>query len=117
MSNHKPSRGEVWFVNLDPIIGHEQAKTRPCLIISHDTFNHGPAHLHIVLPITSKDKNHPFHVPIEWLEGGSLEIPSFILCDQIRIVSRRRFKGKSFGIVASKTIESVGLILSILLDV
>lgn len=117
MSNLKPSRGEVWFVNLDPTIGHEQAKTRPCLIISHDTFNHGSAHLHIVLPITSKDKNHPFHVPIEWFEGGSSEIPSFVLCDQIRTVSRRRFKGKSFGVVAAETLESIESILAILLNV
>lgn len=65
MNNQKPSRGEVWFVNLDLTIGHEEAKTRPCLIISHDIFNHGPAHLHVVLPITSKDKKHPFHVPID----------------------------------------------------
>ena len=116
MSSQKPSRGEVWFVNLDPIIGHEQAKTRPCLIVSHDTFNHGPAHLHIVLPITSKDKKHPFHVPLEWSEGGS-EIKSFILCDQIRTVSRRRFKGKSLGTITSKTFESIECILGILLNI
>lgn len=114
MSNQKPSRGEVWFVNLDPIIGHEQAKTRPCLVISHDTFNHGPAHLHIVLPMTSKNKNNPFHIRLEWLEDGS-DIESFVLCDQIRTVSRKRFKGKSLGTVAPETLESVESAISILL--
>ena len=55
MNNQKPSRGEIWFVDLNPVVGHEQAKIRPCLIISHDTFNHGPANLHIILPLTSKN--------------------------------------------------------------
>ncbi len=114
MNNFKPSRGEVWFVNLDPTIGHEQAKTRPCLVISHNSLNYSLAHLHIVLPITSKNKKNPFHVPLEWLEGGS-ETESFILCDQIRTISRQRFKTKSVGIVTSKTLESVEYIMSILL--
>lgn len=115
MNNFKPSRGEVWFVNLDPTVGHEQAKTRPCLVISHDTFNHSPAHLHIILPMTSKNKDIPFHVPLEWLEGES-ETQSFVLCDQIRTVSRRRFKGKSLGTVTPKTLESVEYIISMLLN-
>ena len=114
MNNFKPSRGEVWFVNLDPTMGHEQAKTRPCLIISHDNFNHSPAHLHIVLPITSKDKHHPFHVPLEWLEGGS-ETKSFILCDQIRTISRQRLKSKSLGTVTLETLESIEYIMRLLL--
>jgi mRNA interferase MazF len=116
MNSTKPSRGEVWFVDLNPVIGHEQAKIRPCLIISHDTFNHGPAQLHIVLPLTSKNKNLPFHVPLEWLEDGP-DTQSFILCDQIRTVSRQRFKGKSLGFVSKKTLEKVECILSILLNI
>ena len=47
-------------INLDPTIGREQAGTRPALVFSIDKFNHGPAELVIVLPITSKNKNqHP----------------------------------------------------------
>lgn len=115
MNNQKPSRGEIWFVNLNPTIGHEQAKTRPCLIISDDTFNHGYAHLHIVLPITSKNKNNPLHIPIPPQEGG-LEKESFILCDQIRTVSRQRFIGRSFGNVSDETLESVEDRVKILLN-
>lgn len=37
-NNQKRSRGEVWFADLNPAIGHEEAKTRPCLIIFSDTF-------------------------------------------------------------------------------
>ena len=114
-NNTKPSRGEVWFVSLDPIVGHEQAKTRPCLVISHDTFNHGPAHLHIVLPMTSKNKHNPFHIHLEWLEGES-DVESFVLCDQIRTVSRQRFKGKSLGTVTPEILELVESAISILLN-
>ena len=115
MNSQKPSRGEVWFIDLNPTVGHEQAKTRPCLVLSTNTFNHGPANLHIVLPMTSKNKNQPLHVKVEWAQGGS-ELESFILCDQIRTVSRQRFKGKSFGAVDAETLESVEYILGVLLD-
>src|ERR1700721_178371 len=106
MSNIKPSRAEVWFVKLDPTVGREQAKSRPCLVVSNDIFNHGPADLHIIVPMTSKNKNHPLHVEVEWHEGGS-DQESFILCDQIRTVSRERFTGKRFGVVDQDTMESV----------
>ena len=34
-----PKRGEIWAVNLDPTAGHEQPKTRPCLVLSETAFN------------------------------------------------------------------------------
>ncbi|OYV95604.1 MAG: growth inhibitor PemK, partial [Planctomycetia bacterium 21-64-5] len=54
MTTSQPVRGEVWTVNLDPVRGHEQAGTRPALIVSVNRFNHGPAGLVVVLPITSR---------------------------------------------------------------
>lgn len=115
MSNQKPSRGQVWFVSLDPTVGHEQAKTRPCLVVSHDIFNHGPALLHVVLPLTSKNKKHPLRIPVTW-ESGTFQEESFILCDQIRTVSRLRFKGNFIGVVDEDTLNTVGSLLSMLLD-
>src|SRR5204862_2444879 len=56
LSPPSPIRGEVWMLNFDPTRGHEQAGTRPALIISVDVFNAGPADLVIVLPITSRSK-------------------------------------------------------------
>jgi len=113
---NKPSRGEVWFVDLDPTVGHEQAKARPCLVISSDDFNHGPSNLHIIVPITSTDKSNPLHVSIKPSEGG-VDKPSFILCDQIRTVSRKRFRGKGLGIVSNLTLNAVEYILAILINV
>jgi|SRR5579872_270326 len=113
---NKPSRGEVWLVNLDPTIGHEQAKLRPCLVISNNELNHGPSHLHIVLPITSKNRENPLHVKIQSPEGG-VDKESFILCDQIRTVSRKRFKSKGLGSVTQLTLRAIEHILAILINI
>ncbi|NLJ36638.1 MAG: type II toxin-antitoxin system PemK/MazF family toxin, partial [candidate division WS1 bacterium] len=43
MSTPKPSRGDIWMLDLDPTRGHEQAGKRPGLIVSADPLNHGPA--------------------------------------------------------------------------
>jgi mRNA interferase MazF len=54
-----PLRGEVWLINLDPVRGHEQAGSRPCLVVSDDLYNRGPSGKQIVLPITSTFKGIP----------------------------------------------------------
>ena len=78
-----PSRGEIWLADLDPTRGHEQAGTRPVMIVSSDMLNHGPARLVFVAPLTRTDRGIPFHVPINPPEGG-VRTRSFILCDAVR---------------------------------
>jgi mRNA interferase MazF len=84
-----PQRGEVWLADLDPTFGHEQGGSRPVLIVSVDSFNSGLSGLVVVLPITSRIRPLPLHVPINPPEGG-LRRPSVILCDAIRSIDRRR---------------------------
>jgi mRNA interferase MazF len=84
-----PSRGEIWMVDLNPVRGHEQAGLRPCLVVSVDLFNHGPADLLVVLPVTSKDKQISLHVPIEPQVSG-LAVRSYIKCEDIRSISKDR---------------------------
>jgi mRNA interferase MazF len=84
-----PQRGEVWLANLDPTFGHEQGGRRPVLIVSIDVFNAGRSGLVVVLPITSRVRPLPLHVPVNPPEGG-LRLPSAILCDAIRSIDRRR---------------------------
>jgi mRNA interferase MazF len=83
------SRGEVWGVDLSPTQGHEQAGMRPALVVSADPFNHGPAGLLIVLPMTTRHKGIPLHVEISPPEGG-VKKTSYIMCDQIRTISTSR---------------------------
>lgn len=89
MTTAQPARGDVWTVNLDPIRGHEQAGTRPALVVSVDRFNQGPTGLVVVLPITSRSRGVPLHVAVAPPEAG-LTLPSYIKCEDIRSISFER---------------------------
>ena len=110
-----PSRGEIWLVNLNPTRGHEQAGTRPAVVVSTDMFNHGPANLVIVMPLTTRARGIPFHVEVKPPEGGVRE-RSFIKCEDIRSVSRERIIGTPWGILSDRTLSAVAGILRILLE-
>jgi mRNA interferase MazF len=107
-------RGEVWFVDLDPSKGREQAGQRPCLIVSDDRLNRSPADLVIAIPITSKEKRIPAHVEISPPEGG-LKVRSFIKCEDIRSISTDRLI-KALGSVKTATLNQVEQRLRLLLN-
>lgn len=109
-----PSRGEIWLINLPPAVGHEQKGKRPALVVSVDQFNHGPAGLVVILPITGKYKGIPFHVELKPPEGG-LRKRSFIKCEDIRSVSKERLSER-WGVVSDSTLTDVQDRLRILLD-
>ncbi len=77
-------RGEVWLTRLDPTIGNEIRKTRPCLIVSPDGMN---AHLGtvIVMPLTSGGSPARFRAASRFSDKEGL-----LLGDQLRSVSRQR---------------------------
>jgi len=77
------------MVDLKPTRGREQDGTRPALVLSVDKFNHGPADLVIVLPITTVKKNIPTHVPVPKGESG-LTGDSYIKCEDVRSISKDR---------------------------
>ena len=83
----KASKGEVWLVDLNPVIGHEQSGVRPALIISDDMFNYSLAEMVIIVPITSKYKGIPTHVE---LVSDILTMKSYIKTEDIRSVSTKR---------------------------
>ncbi len=101
----QPTRGEVWLVGLDPVQGREQAGKRPALVLSVDQFNHGPAELVVILPLTSKAKGVPLHVAVLPPEGG-LSQPSFIKCEDVRSISKGRLL-KKLGAVSAPTMATV----------
>jgi len=84
-----PKRGEIWFVSLEPVVGHEIGKTRPALVISNDR-NNLFAETVTVLPITSKIKKiYPFEV---FLPGEEIKLlkNSKVKCNQIRTIDKKR---------------------------
>lgn len=78
-------RGEIWLVNLDPTIGSEIKKTRPCVIVSPHELNQ---HLRTVMmaPMTSKGFAAPFRVPVTHAGTKGL-----IVLDQMRAVDKQRW--------------------------
>lgn len=88
----KPFRGMVVEVSLDPVVGHEQGRTRPCVVVQNDIGNRFSSTT-IVVPLT--DAAHikmpsPIYVLIRRGDGGTSK-DSFALCDQVRTVDQRRF--------------------------
>ena len=83
-----PKQGEVWSVNLDPTIGKEISKKRPCLIVSPDDMN---AHLGTVIaaPITSTLRDWPTRITIKLQRQNSS-----VALDQIRMIDNTRLLRK-----------------------
>lgn len=100
-----PRQGEIWDVDFDPVLGHEQGGLRPALVISKDGFNAGESKLCIVAPITSRQRGWLTHVNVSPPEGG-LARPSAVMCDQARSASRARFK-QYLGTVSPETLSAV----------
>ncbi|MBC7098751.1 type II toxin-antitoxin system PemK/MazF family toxin [Candidatus Bipolaricaulota bacterium] len=109
----EPCRGEIWLVDLSPVRGHEQAGRRPGLVISVDEFNHGPAGLVVVIPLTTKAKGIPLHVRVRPPEGG-LDHASYIKCEDVRAISKERLL-KPLGKVSPSAVAEVEDRLRILL--
>lgn len=112
--NRLPCRGEIWLTDLNPVRGREQAGTRPCLVVSTDLFNHGPADLVMVVPMTTTDRRIPLHVPVE-PAGSGLHARSFIKCEDLRSVSRERLTHR-IGAVGLPILDSIADRLRILLE-
>ncbi len=93
-------RGEVWLVKLDPIVGSEIQKTRPCLVVSPDELN-GSLRRTIVAPLTSASHPAPFRVPVNFQRKSGL-----ILLDQIRTVDRQRLVTR-LGALDRATVKTV----------
>ncbi len=87
----------------------------PALVVSDNTFNHGPAGLVVVIPITSRARGIPLHVRVDPPNGG-LAVASFIKCEDIRSVSKERLATRWGAVPSPDTMAAVEDRLRILLD-
>ena len=110
-----PRRGEIWLADLNPTRGHEQAGSRPILIVSNDTFNRGPAGLVLALPLTRTNRNIPLHIAVDPPEGG-LTSRSYILCDSLRSISIDRLGTTPWGVLTPNSMRQVEDILRLLMN-
>lgn len=98
-------RFEVFLVNLDPTVGSEIKKMRPCLIISPDEMN---AHIAtvIVAPMTTKGRAYPTRVSCKF-QGKDGQI----VLDQIRTVDKTRL-AKKLGTIGAATQKAALAVLA-----
>lgn len=94
------SRSEVYLVNLDPTVGSEIKKTRPCLVVSPDEMNHSIRTV-IVAPLTSRGRLYPTRVPCRFQGTEGL-----VVLDQIRTVDSARLV-KRLGTIEPETMMAV----------
>lgn len=101
---------EVFLINLDPTVGHEIKKTRPCLIISPDEMNNNMQTV-IIAPMTTKSHDYPTRVKIKFQSKTG-----WIVLDQIRTVDKRRLV-KRLGFIPKSETECIkGVIKEMLVD-
>jgi mRNA interferase MazF len=94
------TRGEVHLIPLDPTIGSEIQKTRPCVVVSPDELN---AHLRtvIVAPMTTSGRAYPWRVRCRFQRRSG-----FVVLDQLRTVDRERLV-KRLGALSPATLTEV----------
>jgi mRNA interferase MazF len=93
-------RGEVHLVRLDPTLGSEIQKTRPCVVVSPDELN---AHLRtlIVAPMTTSGRAYPWRIRCRFQKRSG-----YIVLDQLRTVDRERLV-KRLGVLTATTLTEV----------
>jgi mRNA interferase MazF len=94
------TRGEVHLVRLDPTLGREIQKTRPCVVVSPDELN---AHLRtvIVAPMTTAGRTYPWRIPCRFQKRSV-----YVVLDQLRTVDRERLV-KRLGALPGDTMSEV----------
>ncbi len=94
---------EVYLISLDPTIGHEIKKARPCVIISPDEMNKSISTVTIA-PLTTQSRFYPTRIPLKFAEKEA-----WIVLDQLRTVDSKRFIEKLGKIeqVIVKRIKSI----------
>ena len=97
-------QGEIWIVNLDPTVGSEIRKTRPCLIVSPDELNQGLRTV-LIAPISSQKRGWDFRPLVE-----AKKVKGEIILDQIRSVDKKRLHKK----VATMKKDDLSHVLDIL---
>jgi len=95
---------EVFLINLDPTIGHEIKKTRPCVVISPNEMNRNIQTI-VIAPMTTKSHDYPTRVKVKFQSKNG-----WIVLDQIRTVDKRRLV-KKLGRITRSEIEKVKYVI------
>lgn len=97
-----PGKGDFVALTSDPQAGHEQRGRRPALVVSNDAFNRHTGFC-IVCPITSTQRDYPFHVAVP--EGCGVE--GFVMVEQVKSVDFRSRKVRRIGQAPADVLDEV----------
>ena len=97
-------RGEIYYADLDPVRGHEQAGLRPAVVLTNDTFNRHSGTV-IVMAITSQPQRAGFPLTFS-LPATSLPRASWVKISQVRTISVERL-GKRIGMVDAEDVAEI----------
>jgi mRNA interferase MazF len=99
VNSRRVKRGEIWLARLDPTVGSEIQKTRPCVVISPPEM-HDYLRTVIVAPMTTGNHPAPFRIPVRFARKNGL-----ILLDQIRTIDKVRLV-RRLGSIPPATLTS-----------
>ncbi|MDQ3684891.1 MAG: type II toxin-antitoxin system PemK/MazF family toxin [Acidobacteriota bacterium] len=101
-------RGEIYFVNLNPVEGREQAGNRPVLVLSVDAINNLPLVVTVVVGTKGENisRDYPTNIRVAPKESG-LPMETVFLCFQIRSLDAKRFSKNPAGRVAGETMKKI----------
>ncbi len=104
MVGETPSRGDVYLVSLNPTVGREIRKTRPCVIVSPDELNTNLSTF-VVAPMTTGGHPYPFRIACRFQKKDG-----FIVLDQIRTVDRRRLMKQLGRLTPTTLAKALGVL-------
>lgn len=105
-------RGEIYYVNLEPVVGSEQGGTRPVLIIQNNVGNKYSSTTIIAAAITSKSAKSPLPTHIELKNVAGLAKDSLLLLEQMRTIDKSRIRGY-IGYLDENTMEKLNKALCV----
>jgi mRNA interferase MazF len=101
------SRYDIYLINLDPVIGREIRKTRPCVIISPDEMNRHIGTV-IIAPMTTKRRDYPTRIPVTFKrKKGQIVLDQIHTVDKTRLVKRLGSLDKKVSVQISKILQEM----------
>ena len=112
-----PKRGQIFFVDLSPAEGREQAGRRPALVVSNDVLNRLPLAISVVAGTDAANitRDYPTNVRVTAAESG-LPKDTVFLCFQVRAIDPSRFPEHPAGTMPNARMPEVDAALRLVLS-
>ena len=105
MTQQRFRRGDIWTVDFEPVVGSEQGKARPAVIVQNDIGNHYSTVLIVAAVTSGETARYDVQIEVKAPEGG-LHHNSLLLLNQIRTIDKKRV-GRFWGRLSAQTMRQV----------